>query len=88
LSSKKKNKMIINYKQCIAARDLLGWKREDLEKNAKISRSTLADFERGARNLRMESLKRILETFKNAGIVFINNGEIGVKIDSKLIDQK
>ena len=64
------NKMIINYKQCIAARELLGWKREDLEKKAKISRSTLADFERGARNLRMDSLDRVLEAFKKAGIVF------------------
>ncbi|MFT7088214.1 MAG: transcriptional regulator with XRE-family HTH domain [Rickettsiales bacterium] len=67
--------MIITYKQCKAARELLGWSREDLEKKAKISRSTLADFERGARNLRMDNYEKILKAFDGGGIKFVNNEE-------------
>ncbi len=74
--------MIITYKQCAAARELLGWKRVDLEKKSNISRSTIADFERGKRKLRMDNLEKLLITFKDAGIKFINeDGTIGVKID-------
>ena len=72
--------MIITHRQCIAARELLGWKREELEKKAEISRSTLADFERGARNLRMDSLERILGAFEKAGIKF-ENDDVKYRID-------
>ncbi len=71
--------MLVTYKQFIAARELLGWAREDLEKKAKISRSTLAEFERGNRNLRMDNFEKLLTTFAKAGIKFINNEEgVGV----------
>jgi transcriptional regulator with XRE-family HTH domain len=71
--------MFPNYKQCIAARELLGWTREDLEKKAKITRSTLAGFERGDRNLRMDNFEKILNAFEKAGIEFLNN-EKGVGV--------
>ncbi|MFT7099196.1 MAG: transcriptional regulator with XRE-family HTH domain [Rickettsiales bacterium] len=71
--------MLVTYKQFIAARDLLGWTRRDLEKKSKISRSTLADFERGDRNLRMDNFEKLLNTFEEAGIKFVNNEEgVGV----------
>ena len=71
--------MLPTYKQCIAARDLLGWTREDLEKKAKIGRSTLADFERDARNLRIDNYEKIINAFEKAGIKFVNNEEgVGV----------
>ena len=65
--------MIINYRQSISARELLGWTRSDLEKKSIISRSTIADFERGVRKLRMDSLEKLLKTYKDAGIVFIDD---------------
>ncbi len=65
--------MFPTYKQCIAARELLGWTREDLEKKAKITRSTLAGFERGERNLRMDNFEKILKAFEKAGIRFEDN---------------
>jgi transcriptional regulator with XRE-family HTH domain len=71
--------MLVTYKQCIAARDLLGWTREELEKKSKISRSTLAEFERGNRNLRMDNFEKLLNTFEEAGIKFVNN-EKGVGV--------
>ena len=55
--------MIISYKQCKAARELLGWSRSDLEKRAAIGRSTLADFERGSRSLRMDNFEKIAKNF-------------------------
>jgi len=71
--------MLVTYKQFIAARELLGWTREDLEKKAKISRSTLAEFERGNRNLRMDNFEKLLKAFEKAGIKFVNNEEgVGV----------
>lgn len=71
--------MFPTYKQCIAARELLGWTREELEKKAKITRSTLAGFERGERNLRMNNFEKILKAFEKAGIKFVNNEEgVGV----------
>ncbi len=65
--------MIVTYLQCRAARELLQWSRSDVEKKAGISRSTLADFERGTRNLTIESFKKILDAFSKAGIEFVNN---------------
>lgn len=65
--------MMVTHIQCRAARELLQWSRSDVEKRAGISRSTLADFERGTRNLTMESFKKILNAFEEAGIEFIND---------------
>ena len=67
--------MMVTHIQCRAARELLQWSRSDVEKRAGISRSTLADFERGTRNLTMESFKKILNAFEEAGIEFINDDQ-------------
>jgi len=66
---------MVTHIQCRAARELLQWSRSDVEKRAGISRSTLADFERGTRNLTMESFKKILNAFEEAGIEFINDDQ-------------
>ena len=50
------NKVIITNKQCRAARELLEWKQNDLAKKSKISSGTIADFERGVRELRVSTL--------------------------------
>ena len=67
------NKVIITYKQCRAARELLGWKQNDLSEKSKISAGTIADFERGVRELRVSTLEKLIGTFKKSGIRFENN---------------
>jgi len=78
------SKIIITHQQCKAARDLLEWAQDDLSKKSKITKSTIADFERGARNLRMQTLETIVDTFEKSGIRFENNEtEFGVKLLKK-----
>ena len=62
--------IIINYKQCKAARMLLDWNQEELCKKAGITKSTIGDFERGARNLRIETMQKVVGVFENEGIRF------------------
>jgi len=65
--------MIITYKQCKAARELLGWSRNDLVSKSGIGASTLDDFERGARNLSVDNLNKILLAFETHGIELKNS---------------
>lgn len=74
------SKIIISYQQCKAARDLLSWKQEDLSKRAGINRATLADFERGIRNLKVDTLEKVVEAFEESGIRF-ENDKVKYRID-------
>jgi transcriptional regulator with XRE-family HTH domain len=74
------SKIIISYQQCKAARDLLNWKQEDLSKRAGINRATLADFERGLRNLKVDTLEKVTNAFEENGIRF-ENDEAKYRID-------
>jgi transcriptional regulator with XRE-family HTH domain len=67
--------IIINYKQCKAARMLLDWNQEELCKRAGITKSTIGDFKRGARNLRIETMQKVVGVFEDNGIRF--EGEKG-----------
>ena len=73
-------KVIITYQQCKAARDLLVWTQDDLSRKAKINKTTLADFERGARNLKVDTLEKIIDAFEKVGIRF-ENDEIRYRVD-------
>ena len=64
------SKVIITSEQCKAARDLLKWNQDDLRKKAGINKTTLADFERGVGNIRIDTLEKIINAFKKAGIRF------------------
>ena len=66
--------IIINYKQCKAARMLLDWNQEELCKRAGITKSTIGDFERGARNLRIETMQKVVTVLENEGIRFEGEG--------------
>ena len=66
--------IIINYKQCKAARALLDWNQEELCKRAGITKSTIGDFERGARNLRIETMQKVVTVLENEGIRFEGEG--------------
>ena len=67
--------IIINYKQCKAARALLDWSHEDLSQRAEVAKATIGDFERGARNLRIETMQKVVTVLENEGIRF--EGEVG-----------
>ena len=78
---KSKNAQPIQPSQCKAARDLLGWKQSDLSKKSSIGESTIADFERGAREPAVRTIRDIKAAFEEAGIKFINDREwVGVKL--------
>ena len=59
--------------QCKAARDLLGWKQSDLSAKSSIGESTIADFERGAREPAVRTLRDIRVAFEDAGMKFISD---------------
>ena len=79
-----KNAQPIQPNQCKAARDLLGWKQSDLSEKSSIGESTIADFERGARDPAVRTLRDIRNAFESAGIKFINDDAwLGVKLTTK-----
>ena len=67
------NKINITPEQCKAARDLLKWKQTDLAEKSEIGITTIADFERGSRELTGRTLKELKRTFEDSGIEFIND---------------
>lgn len=56
--------------QCRAARALLGWSQQDLERASRVAKKTIADFERGARNPFPRTLDDLVEALEKAGIEF------------------
>ena len=76
--------IIINYKQCKAARALLDWSQEDLSQKAEVAKATIGDFERGARNLRIETMQKVVGIFEENGIRFeTEKGRILVELVEK-----
>ena len=62
--------IIINYKQYQATRGLLYWNQKDLNQRAEVAKSTIGDFERGARNLRIKTMQKLVRVFEENGIRF------------------
>ena len=58
--------------QCRAARALLGWSQQDLERASRVAKKTIADFERGARNPFPRTLDDLIEALEKAGVEFTN----------------
>ena len=56
--------------QCKAARVLLGWTQHDLAKQIDCSTSTIADYERNARDTLPIIVKEIKAAFKRHGVTF------------------
>ncbi|MGZ2378145.1 DNA-binding XRE family transcriptional regulator [Sinorhizobium medicae] len=71
----------LTTEQCRGARAMLGWSQAELAKAAKVSRQTIADFERGAHVPISNNLTSIITAFQEAGIEFIreNGGGVGVR---------
>jgi transcriptional regulator with XRE-family HTH domain len=81
---KSKNAQPIRPNQCKAARDLLGWKQSDLSEKSSIGESTIADFERGAREPTSRTIRDIKAAFEEMGIKFISDEAwLGVKLSTK-----
>jgi transcriptional regulator with XRE-family HTH domain len=72
--------MIFTPAQCRAGRALLNWTQEELVLRSKITKKTIADFERGATNPRPQTLAQITAAFEAAGIEFVNGDSPGARI--------
>jgi len=66
--------------QCRAARALLNWSQEELVRQSKITKKTIADFERGATRPRSRTLAQLIAAFEAAGIEFLNGQRPGVRL--------
>ena len=65
--------------QCRAARALLNWTQEDLVAHSKITKKTIADFERGVTRPHAQTIAQIAAAFEAAGIEFLNSDQPGVR---------
>ena len=72
----------ISPAQCRSARAILEWSQDELEAASKVSRKTIADFERGIRQPYGRTLEAIRASLEAAGIEFIpeNGGGAGVRL--------
>ncbi|MDA0902283.1 MAG: helix-turn-helix transcriptional regulator [Proteobacteria bacterium] len=71
---------------CKVARAFLEWSQEDLCKRAGVAKATIGDFERGARNLRIETMQKVVLVFQNEGIRFEDKDgkiSVGLKLENK-----
>ena len=77
---------LVSPAQSRGARGMLGWSQEQLAEAAKISRATIADFERGERTPTAANLIAIREAFEKAGLEFIpeNGGGVGLRFKHPL----
>lgn len=66
-------------RQIKAARALLGWTMHDLAEAANVGRSTVADYERGARATSPQCIEAVAEAAQRAGVVFLSDG---VRLDA------
>ena len=68
--------------QCRAARALLGWSQDDLERHSKVAKKTIADLERGARSPQGRTADALQRAMEASGVVFIpqNGGGAGVRM--------
>ena len=65
------NKKVISRDQCRAARALVHMSQSDLAEAASVSKQTLVDFERGARQPYDRTLADIVRALEAAGVIFI-----------------
>jgi len=72
--------MTLSPAQCRAARALLNWSQEELVRHSKITKKTIADFERGATTPRAQTLAQLLAAFDKAGIEFLNGKRPGARL--------
>jgi transcriptional regulator with XRE-family HTH domain len=67
----------LSPEQCRAARGLLDWTQEELAEMAKVSRSTIRDFENGRHSLHASTADQVVEALERGGAVLIPPGKAG-----------
>ncbi|MCG8507287.1 MAG: helix-turn-helix transcriptional regulator [Sphingomonadales bacterium] len=65
---------------CRAARHLLGWRQEVLAERAEVSVTSIRRFESGRTSPHRATLKALKTAFEDAGIEFIDDDGIGLKL--------
>jgi transcriptional regulator with XRE-family HTH domain len=66
--------------QCRAARALLDWSQDKLADVARVSATTIRNYENGKITPHRATLDVMQQALEKAGIVFTNGGEPGVKM--------
>lgn len=69
-----KAKYTLTGLQCRGARMTLGLTIKGFAKNSNVSATSLAYFERGKKDVRKETMDKILHYFKVNGVIFHNDG--------------
>ena len=68
--------------QCRAARAWLGWSQQELATKARVSNSTIRDFETGRRVPIANNLTAIQNALERGGIRFLlSNHSVGIEVD-------
>lgn len=62
------------------SRALLNWSQDYLVAAPKITKKTIADFERGATNPRRQTLAQLITAFETAGVAFLYRGGSGARL--------
>ncbi len=77
---------MISSEQCRAARAWLGWSQEDLAGSAKVSLSTIRDFERGEREPIAHNIQAIQRALEASGIHFESGAHTlsGIRYDPRI----
>lgn len=73
MPAKKFKSTELTPEQIRAARQLVGWRAEDLADKSGIHVVTIRRTEIGQTDLKPETAERIVKTFEKAGVVFLGN---------------
>ena len=71
----RQSELAITPAQLRAARALLGWPRKQLRTQSGVSVETLKNIERGKNRPAATTFERLVSTFANHGVTFVNNRE-------------
>jgi predicted transcriptional regulator len=66
---------MVTTRQMRAARALLGWSQQDVVDRTGIGLNTINDIERGVRDPRKSTWDKIVQTFRDAGVEFVGDGQ-------------
>lgn len=73
--------MTVSASQLRAGRALLGSQMRTLAAAARVHRQSIGDIERGRVQSQNGTMARLIAALKKAGVVFAENGMVGIKAD-------